>query len=145
MDSGVAARAPARHATALALFALAACLDAWQWIRADRMPLGDFPGYVAQVQYVRDALLEHGRVPLWCTECYGGTTNFTGNLKEYVAFPFAIAFEPLAATQLSIVLLRIAAAFGMYLLVPRAFAAPVAGIAAGYAYGFGAIANHPTQ
>src|SRR5262245_57975757 len=131
-----------RHAAVIALFALAACVNAWGWLTGDRMPQGDFPGYAAQVQYVRDALLEHGRVPLWCAECYGGTTNFTSNLKEYVAFPLAVVFEPVFATKLAILLLRIAAAFGLYVLAARWLAAPVAGIAAGYVYGFGAIPNY---
>src|SRR5262245_813254 len=131
----------AMHVAAVGVFALAACTNAWSWITGDRMPPGDFLGYAAQVQYVRDALLEHGRVPLWCAECYGGTTNFTSNLKEYVAFPLAIAFEPVFATKLAILLLRILAAFGLYVLAARWLAAPVAGIASCYAYGFGSIPN----
>ena len=95
------------------------------------MPPGDFPGYAAQVQYVRDSLLEHGRVPRWCVECYGGTTNFTSNMKEYLVFPLAVAFDPVIATKLAFVLLRWIGAFGLLLLVTRELAAPAVGIAAG--------------
>ena len=115
------------HLAALAVFALAAATHAHAWFTADRMPPGDFPGYAAQVQYVRDALLEHGRVPFWCGECYGGTTNFTASLKEVLAFPLALAFDPVLATKLAFVLLRVAAAFGLYALVARELAAPAVG------------------
>jgi len=133
------------HLVALCVFALAAVIHTRGWFATDRMPLGDFPGYAAQVQYVRDAMLEHGRVPLWCVECYGGTTNLTGHLKEYLAFPLAVAFEPVLATKLAFVLLRVIAALGLYGLVARWLAAPAAGIAAGYAYSYGAIANHQIE
>jgi hypothetical protein len=109
------------------------------------MPPGDFAGYVAQIQYVRDALLEHGRVPLWCAECYGGTTNFTGHGKEYLAFPLATWLGPLAATKAAFAILKALAALGLYAVVARLFAAPLAGLVAGYAYGFGAVANHQSE
>jgi hypothetical protein len=133
------------HLLALIAFALAAALHTRTWLTTDQMPPGDFPGYAAQVQYVRDALLEHGRVPRWCVECYGGTTNFTANLKEVLAFPLAVAFGPVLATQLAFVLLRVIGAFGLYWLAARELAAPMAGIAAGYAYSYGAIANHQIE
>jgi hypothetical protein len=130
------------HALAVGALALAAVVNAWEWFDADRMPGGDFPGYAAQIQYVRDALLRHGRVPLWCTGCYGGTTNFTGHLKEYLAFPFAVWGGPVLAGKLLFSLARFAAALGLYGVVARLFAAPGVGLVAGYAYGFGALANH---
>jgi hypothetical protein len=129
------------HWVALLVFALAAAIHTRAWFLADRMPPGDFPGYAAQVQYVRDALLEHGRVPRWCIECYGGTTNFTASWKEYAVFPLALAFDPVLATKLAFVLLRVIGAFGLYWLAARELRAPAAGIAAGYAYSWGAIAN----
>ena len=129
------------HSLALLVFACAAAVNAHPWFSADRMPPGDFPGYAAQVQYVRDALLEHGRVPRWCEECYGGTTNFTASWKEVLVLPRALAFEPVLATKLAFVLLRVVAAFGLYWLAARELRAPAAGIAAGYAYSWGAIAN----
>jgi hypothetical protein len=129
------------HWLALLVFMCAAAVNAHPWFSADRMPPGDFPGYVAQVQYVRDAWLEHGRVPRWCDECYGGTTNFTANWKEVLVLPLAVVFEPVLATKLAFVLLRVVAAFGLYWLVARELRAPAAGIAAGYAYSWGAIAN----
>ncbi len=133
------------HWVALLVFTLAAAIHTWPWFTADRMPPGDFPGYAAQVQYVRDALLEHGRVPRWCVECYGGATHFTASWKEYLVFPLAVAFEPVLATKLAFVLLRLIGAFGLYWLAARELAAPAAGIAAGYAYSYGAIANHEIE
>jgi hypothetical protein len=129
------------HLVALVVFACAAAIHTRPWFTEDRMPPGDFPGYAAQIQYVRDALLEHGRVPNWCVECYGGTTNFTANLKEYLAFPLAAAWGPVVATKLAFVLLRVIGALALYWLVARELAAPAVGIAAGYAYSYGAIAN----
>jgi hypothetical protein len=133
------------HLAAIAAFALAAAVHTHGWLTGDLMPGGDFPGYAAQVQYVRDALLEHGRVPEWCIECYGGTTNFTSNLKEYFAFPLALAFDSVLATKLAFVLLRVIGALGMYWLVARELGAPAVGIAAGYAYSYGAVANYQIQ
>ena len=129
------------HWLASLVFACAAAVNAHAWFTADRMPPGDFPGYAAQVQYVRDALLEHGRVPRWCVECYGGTTNFTASWKEVLVLPLALAFDPVLATKLAFVLLRVIGAFGLYWLVARELRSPAAGIAAGYAYSWGAIAN----
>ena len=129
------------HWLALLVFACAAVANTHAWFTADRMPPGDFPGYAAQVQYVRDEVLENGRVPSWCVECYGGTTNFTASWKELLVLPLSLVFEPVLATKLAFVLLRIAGAFGLYWLTARELAAPAAGIAAGYAYSWGAIAN----
>ena len=102
----------------------------WDWFAADRMPLGDFPGYVAQMQYVRDALLRYGRVPLWCSECYGGTTNFTGHWKEVGGFPLAVWLGPLLATKTLFALLKGLSALGLYWVVVRLFDAPLAGLVA---------------
>jgi len=129
------------HCLALFVFACAAALHTHEWFTGDRMPPGDFPGYAAQVQYVRDALLEYGRVPRWCVECYGGTTNFTSSWKEVLVLPLALAFDPVLATKLAFVLLRVVGAFGLYWLAARELRAPAAGIAAGYAYSWSAIAN----
>jgi hypothetical protein len=133
------------HVAAIAVFALAAAVETRAWFTGDRMPGGDFPGYAAQIQAVRDALLEHGRMPIWCVECYGGTTNFTSSLKEYFAFPLAVAFDAVTATKLAFVLLRVIGALGLYWLVARVLGAPAVGIAAGYAYSYGAIANHQIE
>ena len=133
------------HLASLAVLTLGALWNACDWLRLDRMPPGDFPGYAAQVQYVRDALLEHGRVPLWCVECYGGTTNFTGHLKEYLIFPLALVTDPVAATKLAFLILKIAAGWGLYALVGHYLSAPAAGLIAGYALAFGAIANHQIE
>src|SRR5262245_12804920 len=119
------------HVAALAALLVAALWNGWEWIARDRMPPDDFPGYAAQVQYVRDALLEYGRVPRWCIECYGGTTNFTGNLKEYLAFPLAVSLGPIAATKLVFLILKVAGGLGLYAIVARYLAAPAVGIIAG--------------
>ena len=130
------------HLTAVCVLLIGAAANAWPWFALDRMPPGDFPGYVAQVQYVRDALLAHGRVPNWCVPCLGGASQFTSNLKEYLAFPLAVALEPVLATKLTYLLLRVLGGLGLYWLSVRLFAAPLAGIVAGYAAAFGAIQNH---
>jgi hypothetical protein len=129
------------HGLALGVFACAAALTTQAWFTADRMPPGDFPGYAAQVKYVHDVLMQLGRVPRWCVECYGGTTNFTASWKEVLVLPLSIAFDPVLATKLAFVLLRVVGAFGLYWLAARELAAPAAGIAAGIAYSWGALAN----
>lgn len=130
------------HALAGGTFVLAAALNLWDWFALDRMPRGDFPGYAAQIQYVRDALLEHGRVPLWCTQCYGGTTNFTGNVKEILVFPIAVWGGSVLAAKLLFAILSWLAAVGLYAVVVRLCAAPLVGMIAGYAHGFGTVAHH---
>ena len=130
------------HVAALGALLLGAAANAWPWFALDRMPPGDFPGYAAQVQYVRDALLAHGRVPHWCVPCLGGASQFTANLKEYLVFPFAVALDPVVATKLGYLVLRVLGGLGLYWLAVRLFAAPLAGIVAGYAAAFGAIQNH---
>src|SRR5262249_48356398 len=59
----------------------------------------------------------------------------------YLAFPLTLAFDPVAATKLAFVLLRLLGALGLYWLAARELAAPAVGIAAGYAFSYGAIAN----
>jgi hypothetical protein len=103
------------------------------------MPGGDFPGYAAELQVVRDALVEHGRVPRWCVECYGGSSRFTSHAKEYLAFPLALATDPITATKLTWVLLRVVSALGLYAWAVRTLGWPPLGIVAGYAYAFGAV------
>jgi hypothetical protein len=130
------------HLAALCALLLGAAANAWPWFALDRMPPGDFPGYVAQVQYVRDALLAHGRVPNWCVPCLGGASQFTSNLKEYLVFPLAVALDPVLATKIAYLVLRVLGGLGIYWIAVRRFSAPLAGIVAGYAAAFGAIQNH---
>jgi hypothetical protein len=115
------------------------------WFTLDLMPPGDFMGYAAVIAYVRDALLRYGRVPMWCSTCFGGTTYFVSSFKEYLAFPFAVGLGPALGTKAMFLLMKVLAASGMYLLHARLFGAPLAGLVAGYAYGFGACANHETE
>jgi hypothetical protein len=135
-------RPAALHAAALGALALGALFTGWEWLVGDRMPPADFPGYAAQVEQVRDALLAHGRVPRWCLECFAGASRFTSHLKELLVFPLALVFEPVLATKLAYLGLRVAGGFGLYWLAARELRAPGAGLVAGYAYAFGAIANH---
>jgi hypothetical protein len=133
------------HVVVMGLLTIAALANAWEWLVGDRMPLGDFPGYAAQIHYVRDALLEHSRVPRWCVECYGGTTNFTSHLDQYLALPFETWSDPVLAGKILTVGLRWLSAVGLYAVVVRFFGSPGAGLIAGYAYGFGAVANHQLE
>src|SRR4029450_10171039 len=98
------------HLAAGVLLGAAAVVTMREWFAADRLPLGDFPGYAAAVAEVRDALLRHGRVPRWCSECLAGTTRFGSNLKEYLAFPFAVSLCPVLATKLLFLAIKVLAA-----------------------------------
>ena len=133
------------HASACAIFATTALFGTVEWFRGDRMPSGDFAGYAAQVQWVRDALLELGRVPRWCVECYGGSSVFTSQLKERLLFPLALVADPIVATQLGWVLLRWVGALGLYAWIVRRHRAPAVGIAAGCVYAFAALPHHQAE
>ena len=124
-----------------AVFLLGAVFTYGEWFRRDLMPGGDFPGYAAQLQIFRDALLEHGRLPRWCAECFGGSSRFTSFAKEWLALPLALAFEPVTAMKLAWVLWRLLSAVALYAWAVRGLGSPPAGIAAGYAYAFGAVPN----
>src|SRR5262245_36043952 len=90
------------------------------------------PGYAAAAQEVHDALLRYGRVPAWCTGCYGGTTRFTGHLKEYLAVPFVHWLGPVTGVQALFVVPKVLAALALYTLALRLFGVPAAAMAAGY-------------
>jgi hypothetical protein len=130
------------HAVATLVFAVVAATHMRNWLLLDLMPPGDFAGYAAAIRHVEDSLLSHGRVPAWCSECFGGTTHFVSSFKEYLAFPLAVSVGSVLATKLMFMLMKLGAALGLYAVVVRLFRSPVAGILAGYAYGFGAVANH---
>jgi hypothetical protein len=129
------------HFGAALFFVLAAAVTMRGWFVYDRIPVGDFAGYAAVVQYVRDMLLEHGRVPAW-SPYFGGSTWFMSSTKEYLTFPLALWLEPLLAVKVMFVLTRIAAALGMYAIFVRGFGSRCAGLLAGYAFAFGNLANH---
>lgn len=129
------------HLGAGLLFALAAAVSMRGWFVNDRIPVSDFAGYAAVVQYVRDMLLEHGRVPAW-SPYFGGSTWFMTSFKEYLTFPLALWLEPLHAVKVMFVLTRVAAALGMYAIFVRGFGSRCAGLLAGYAFAFGNLANH---
>jgi hypothetical protein len=123
---------------------LAAAVNMRGWIGTDLLPPGDVAGYAAEVDYVRDALLRHGRVPTWCTKWFAGSTYFVNSFKQYVTFPLALSFGALAATKIMVAILKVAAAFGLYAVFARLLQAPGPGLVAGYAYAFSAVANHAT-
>jgi hypothetical protein len=134
------------HLAAALLLGGAAVVIMRPWFsEADFLPLGDFPGYVSVVQFVHDALLRDGRVPRWCSRCFGGTTYFVSSFKEYLAFPLALAVGSLWATKTMFLVAKVLAGLATYAIFARLFRAPGAGLVAGYAYGFGASANHQTE
>ena len=129
------------HLGALAAFALAAVLTMRPWLDPGLLPGADFPGFAAEVDWTRARLERDGTLPSWVPERFGGATRFMSNLKEVLTYPLASQLGAVQGTKAMFVLMRIAAAFGMYLLCARWLGSPLAGLAAGYAYGFGAPAN----
>ncbi len=115
------------------------------WFLLDRMPGGDFPGYVASLDQTQHWLTELGRVPRWCPQCYGGASIFTSRLKEVLASPLVWMSEPIIATKLAFAVLRWLGAFGIFACFVRLFSAPYAGVAAGIVYSFGSYSNHEIE
>lgn len=115
------------------------------WFLLDRMPGGDFPGYVASLDQTRNWLAESGRVPRWCPQCYGGASVFTSRLKEVLASPLVWMSEPVIATKLAFAVFRWLGAFGIFACFVRLFSAPYAGVAAGIVYSFGSYSNHEIE
>jgi hypothetical protein len=136
--------AKARHLAAIVLLSIGAVWNASGWIGSDRIPLGDHAGYVASVLDVRAARAAYGEVPSWRPEIYAGTSQLISTWKEDLVLPLFQLLDPIAAYLIALVLVRWLAAVGMYALVVRSFGAPALGVLAGYAYGFGAIANQQT-
>jgi len=130
---------------AVVVLAIGAGVNMRAWFAQDLMPPGDFPGYASVIQQVRDWLLRYGRVPSWCSECFGGSTYFVSSLKEVLAFPLVLWVEPVLATKLLFLIMKLLAALGLYAVVKRASGSASAGIIAGYAFGFGACANHESE
>jgi hypothetical protein len=136
-------RRPCRpHAIALLLLVVATAVNMGTWFSRDLLPPDDFAGYASVVEEVRDTIRTRGVNPLWCTKWFAGTTCFMSRLKEIATLPLALAFDPVRATKGMFVALKLAAALAMYGLITRLFAAPVAGVVAGYAYGFSMHANY---
>jgi len=139
-----AARRLAWYGAALIVLSVAAWANMRAWFVQDLLPPGDFAGYASVVEQVRDSLLRYGRVPIWCSDCFGGSSYFVSSLKEYAAFPLALWLDPVLATKLLFLILKLLSALGLYLIFARLFGSPAAGIVAGYAYAFGAWSNHET-
>jgi hypothetical protein len=129
------------HLGALAIFTIAAVVTMRPWLDPALLPGADFPGFAAEVDWVRARLDRDGTLPTWVPERFGGTTRFMSNLKEIAAYPLAKLLGAVEATKVMFLLMRIVAAFGMYLVCARWLGSPLAGLPAGYAYGFGAPAN----
>ena len=108
-------------------FVLAAAVSMRGWFVHDRIPAQDFAGYTAAVQYVRDMLLEFGRVPAW-SPYFGGSTWIMSPIKEYLTFPLALWLEPLLAVKVMFVSTRVVAALGMYAIFVRGFGSHSAGL-----------------
>ncbi len=130
---------------AVFVLAIGAAVNMRAWFTLELMPAGDFPGYASVIQQVRDWLVRYGRVPSWCSECFGGSAYFVSSLKEVLAFPLASWVEPVLATKLLFLIMKVLAALGLYVVVKRASGTAIAGAIAGYAFGFGACANHESE
>jgi hypothetical protein len=130
------------HAAALAILCAGAWLHMRGWLDSGLLPPGDFAGYAAVVEQVRDALLRYGRVPDWCSACFGGSSRIASSLKETLAFPLALWLDSVSATKALFAIARLVSAFLVYWLLAFRLTAPAAGIAAGYVFAFGASSNH---
>jgi len=133
------------HVAALLIFVASAAAVMRGWLMTDLLPVGDFGGYAAVIDNVRDSVLRYGRMPNWNPKWFAGSTYFMSSLKEYASLPVAMWLEPVAATKVMFAALRIASALLMYGLFAHYFRAPIAGIMAGWPYAFGACANHLTR
>jgi hypothetical protein len=122
--------------------AAAVPLNMWGWIGNDLIPIGDHAGYIAAIEQLWNNLVNYGRVPPWTPNKAGGVSHFTSDLKEFLALPFVRAVGPTRGYFLTLALCKILAAAALYAVVATLFRSPVAGLTAGYAYGFGAIANY---
>jgi len=129
------------HVLAAAVFALAAVLTMRPWLDPGLVPGNDFPGFAAEVEWTRRTLDRQGTLPTWTPDRFAGATRFMSNLKEIAAYPLAVRYGAVQGTKLMFLLMRIAGAFGVYLICARWLRSPPAGLVAGYAYGFGAPAN----
>ena len=129
------------HLLAVAAFAVAAVLTMRPWLDPTLLPGNDFPGFAAEVEWTRRTLEREGRLPTWTPDRFGGATRFMSNLKEVATYPLAAAFGAAQGTKMMFLLMRVAGAFGVFLICARHLRSPPAGLVAGYAYGFGAPAN----
>lgn len=123
---------------------LAAAINMWGWVGSDAVPLGDHAGYIAAIEHVGSTLERYGRLPRWIPDQLGGTSRFTSAFKELVALPFLLWRGPTSGYALALAVSKILAALALCGLVATLFRSRAAGLLAGYAYGFGAIANHGT-
>ncbi len=139
--------APARAAqrswslVAFVVFAVAAPVNMRGWLQRDLLPPGDFPGFAAEAEHFARTLERYGRLPSWDAERFAGTTPFVSPMKEAMFFPLVAGLGVASGVKLTYLVLKLLAAFGMYLLFARLLDAPAAGIVAGYAYAFGSVAN----
>jgi hypothetical protein len=135
----------AQHVAAAAVIAAMAVVNLRGWLFQDIIPRQDFAGYAAVAQYVQDSVLRYGFVPDWCSKWFAGSSNFLSSLKEYVALPLVSLAGPVHGLIFTILLLKIAGPLALYAIFVRELEAPLAGLVAAYAYGFGPCANHATE
>src|SRR5262245_30699175 len=109
--AGIAPMDRRRHAAAFVAIAIVATVTMRGWLFRDRLPAADFAGYAEELQYVRDAVLELGRVPAWNQKWSGGSTDFLSRFKEYVGFPAAVLLGPIWGLKVTIWVVRILAGF----------------------------------
>jgi hypothetical protein len=140
----IAAAAPGWrwHLVAAVVLIAAVPVNMWGWVESDVIPFGEYAGYITAIEQLRDNLASYGRVPSWLPDQLGGISHFTSDFKEFVALPFLMAFGSITGYAIVLALARVLAAFALYAIIATLFRAPFAGLVAGYAYGFGAIAAH---
>ncbi|HEY5658072.1 MAG TPA: hypothetical protein VIY27_09805 [Myxococcota bacterium] len=130
------------HLVAIAALFAAAPLNMGGWIERDLIPIGDHAGYIAAIEQVWNQLVHYGRTPTWIPEQAGGVSNFTSHLKELTTLPLVRALGPTRGYFLALALWKALAGVALYAILTALFRSPATALVAGYAYGFGAIANH---
>jgi hypothetical protein len=101
------------HVGAVAAFALAGVLTMRPWLDPSVIPGNDFPGFAAEVEWTRVTLDRDGRLPMWMSDRFAGTTRFMSNLKEIATYPLATLYGAVQGTKLMFLLMRIVGAFGL--------------------------------
>jgi hypothetical protein len=132
------------HLLAAAALLASAPLNMWGWVESDVIPYGEYAGYITAVEQLRDNLARYGRMPSWLPDQLGGVSHFTSDFKEYVALPFFLWFGSTSGYAVVLAVARVLASLALYAIVATLFRSPAAGLIAGYAYGFGAIAAQRT-
>jgi len=133
------------HVIAGVVLGAAGVINMWGWFSVDLLPPYDFAGYAAVAEDVHQSLARYGRLPVWSSKWFGGTTRFLGSIKEVLAVPFVAWLGPVRGTEATILVLKVLAGLAMYAWCVRAFRAPVVGVIAGYAFAFGNAGNYASE